>query len=513
MEHILTAISLILQPYVLMIIGISAIYGLFVGAIPGLTATMATALLVPVTFFMDPVPALAAIVTMEAMAIFAGDIPGALVRIPGTPSSAAYVDESYAFTQKGQAGFVLGVDVTVAALGGMIGSIILIFLAPRLAEVAMQFTSFEYFWLACIGLSCSVLVTKGSLLKGLVSLLIGLMMTTVGVDITLGYPRFTFGITDFLNGFTFIPAMIGMFGVSEVMRNVSSEDCAYAATGVQTKKMFAGVLKTIRKYKFNVARSGLIGTFVGILPGAGADIAAWIAYAVSKKFSKEPEKFGTGHIEGIVDAGTANNAGLGGAWVPALVFGIPGDSITAIVIGVLFMKGLRPGPMIFQRTPEILYAVYVTFILANLILIPFGVVAIKTGSQMLRVPRNMLMPAILMFCIVGSFAINNTTFDVGVMLACGILAYFMEANDIPVAPAILGIVLGNLLEDSFMVSMIKSDWDLTVFFHRPVSAVLGVITVILWSGPFIAVFRMWRLDTKNARSNSKECRPTVDEVP
>ncbi|MCJ7829861.1 MAG: tripartite tricarboxylate transporter permease, partial [Desulfobacterales bacterium] len=471
-EHILTAADLVFQPYVLFVICLSAIYGLSIGAIPGLTATMATALLVPITFFMDPVPALAAIVTMEAMAIFAGDIPGALVRIPGTPSSAAYVEESYALTLKGQAGFVLGVDVTVAAIGGLIGSFILILLAPLLAEVAMQFTSFEYFWLACIGLSCAVLVSKGSLVKGLVSLLIGLFMTTVGVDITLGFPRFALGITEFLNGFNFIPAMIGMFGVSEVMRNVAAGDLTFNVVPIKTGKLFTGIFKVLRRYKLNIVRSGLIGTFVGILPGAGADIAAWICYAVSKKFSKEPQKFGTGHIEGIVDAGTANNAGLGGAWVPALVFGIPGDSITAIVIGVLFMKGLRPGPMIFQRTPEILYAVYLTFILANLLLIPFGIVAIRAGSQMLRVPRNILMPTILMFCIVGSFAINNTAFDVGIMLVTGVMAYFMEANDIPVAPAILGLVLGRLLEDSFMVSMIKSDWNLTIFFHRPVSATL-----------------------------------------
>jgi len=488
-DHILAALLLVMKPYVLMVICISAAYGLFVGAIPGLTATMATALLVPVTFFMDPVPALAAIVTMEAMAIFAGDIPGALVRIPGTPSSAAYVDESYALTQKGQAGYVLGVDVTVAAIGGLIGSLILITLAPMLAEVAMQFTSFEYFWLACIGLSCSVLVTKGSLLKGLISLLIGLLMTTVGVSETFGFPRFTFGSTDFMNGFSFIPAMIGMFGVSEVMRNVSSKEMVFEVCAVQTRGMFQGIGRTLRRYKVNILRSGLLGTAVGILPGAGADIGAWIAYAVSKKSSKEPEKYGTGHIEGIVDAGTANNAGLGGAWVPALVFGIPGDSITAIVIGVLFMKGLRPGPMIFQQTPEILYAVYITFILANLILIPFGIVAIKAGCQMLRVPRNMLMPAILMFCVVGAFAINNTTFDVGIMLATGILAYFMESNGIPVAPAILGLVLGRLLEDSFMVSMIKSQWNPTEFFSRPVSAALGVATLILWTSPFVAALR------------------------
>jgi TctA family transporter len=323
----------------------------------------------------------------------------------------------------------------------------------------------------------------------MVSLLIGLSMTTVGVDITLGYPRFTFGVTDFLNGFSFIPAMIGMFGVSEVMRNVSGDAVRVTTEAVRPGKIFAGVGKTVRKYKLNVARSGLVGTFVGILPGAGADIGAWIAYALSKKFSKTPQKYGTGHIEGIVDAGTANNAGLGGAWVPALVFGIPGDSITAIVIGVLFMKGLRPGPMIFQQTPEVLYAVYIAFIVANLILIPMGYLAIKAGSQMLRVPRNLLMPTILMFCIVGSFAINNTTFDVSIMLFTGILAYFMEANGIPVAPAILGLVLGRLLEESFMVSMIKSNWDLTVFFRRPVGAVLGIITIVLWVSPLIGLLR------------------------
>jgi putative tricarboxylic transport membrane protein len=489
LEHIYMAISLIAQPYVFFVIAMAAVYGLFVGAIPGLTATMATALLVPITFYMEPVPALAAIVTMTAMAIFAGDIPAALVRIPGTPSSAALVADSYALTQQGKAGFVLGVNVTVAAIGGLIGAIILILLAPMLAEVAMKFTCFEYFWLACIGLSCAVLVTRGSLIKGLVSLLIGLFMTTVGVDITLGFPRFTFGITNFLNGFNFIPAMIGMFGVSEVMRNVSSDDLSFNGISANTQKMFAGIGKVLRRYKVNVGRAGVVGTFVGIVPGAGADIAAWIAYAVSKRFSKEPEKFGIGAIEGVVDAGTAHNAGLGGAWVPALVFGIPGDSITAIVIGVLFMKGLRPGPMIFQQTPEILYALYVAFILANILLIPFGFLAIKAGSQMLRVPRNILMPAILMFCIVGSFAINNTTFDVGIMLCTGILAFFMEANDIPVAPAVLGLVLGRLLEDSFMVSMIKSNWDLTVFFQRPVSAMLGAVSIILWSSPFIAALR------------------------
>jgi TctA family transporter len=343
-----------------------------------------------------------------------------------------------------------------------------------------------------------VLVTKGSLLKGMISLLIGLFLATIGLSETFGYPRFTFGQVELLNGINFIPAMIGMFGVSEVMRNVASVDLGALICEVKTNRIFKGMWRTFKRYKVNVLRSGLVGTFIGVLPGAGADIAAWITYALAKRFSKEPEKFGTGHIEGIVDAGTANNSALGGAWVPALVFGIPGDSITAIVIGVLFMKGVRPGPMIFERTPEILYAVYITFILCNLLLIPFGYLAIKACCQMLRLPRNMLMPVILMFCIVGSFAINNSTFDVGIMLATGVLAYFMEANDIPIAPAVLGLVLGRLVEDSFMISMIKSQGDLTVFFARPISAALGVVTLLLWISPLVLMFRARRKRKKGA---------------
>jgi TctA family transporter len=242
-----------------------------------------------------------------------------------------------------------------------------------------------------------------------------------------------------------------------------------------------------------MVRAGAIGVFIGILPGAGADIAAWIAYAAAKRFSKDPEKFGKGAIEPIVDAGTANNACLAGDWVPALVFGIPGDSITAIVIGILFMKGLRPGPMIFEQQPQLVYAVYLSFIVANILMIPFGYLAIKVSGTMLKVPRNILMPAILMFCIVGSFAINNSLFDVGLMLAMGILGYFFENNGIPVAPIVLGMVLGPIVEQNFMVSMIKSEWDLTQFFIRPAAAILGVLTILTWLAPFLpALARRFR---------------------
>jgi len=501
--YIAHALSILADPYVLFVITLSSFYGLFIGAIPGLTATMATALLVPITFFMDPLPALAAIVTMEAMAIFSGDIPAALVRIPGTPSSAAYTQDSYELTKKGHAELALGVDLVFSVIGGLMGAVVLIIAAPLLAEFAMKFTTFEYFWLATLGLSASVMVSRGSLIKGAFSLLFGLALSTVGVDITLGFPRFTFGNVELLNSINFIPAMIGLFGVSEVLRNVTGKQLAYPIARVKASKIWTGMWTLMKRYKVNTIRSGVIGTIIGILPGAGADIAAWITYAVAKKFSKEPEKFGKGHIEPLIDAGTANNSALAGAWVPALVFGIPGDSITAIVIGVLFMQGLRPGPMIFETRPEIVYAVYITFIIANLLMIPFGYLAIKFSSTMIRVPRNILMPLILMCSLVGAFAINNSLFDVGVMLVMGIIGFFMEKHDIPVAPAVLGLVLGPIVEENFMVSMIKTEWDFTQFFSRPISAVLCVLALLVWFFPVIMGFLQKGLQNSGKESENQ----------
>jgi TctA family transporter len=481
MSPIEAAVWLVLDPYVLMVIMASALFGLFVGCLPGLTATMATALLVPITFFMEPVPAIAAIVTAVAMAIFAGDISGALLRIPGTPASAAYVEDAYKMTGKGQAELALGTCLVTSAIGGLFGAAVLAFSAPALAEFALRFSSEEYFWLACFGLSCAVFISTDAPVKGVVSLLIGLSIATVGIDVTAGYPRFTFGSVELMAGVSFIPAMIGMFAVSEILRYTTTISRPVEATHQAIVHIFRGLGGVLWRYKVNLFRGNVIGTAVGILPGAGADIGAWISYAVSKRFSKEPEKFGTGHVEGLVDAGAANNSGLGGAWVPALVFGIPGDSITAIVIGVLYMKNMNPGPTVMLHAPELLYAVFITFFVANLLMIPLGYGAIRLSRQILRVRRAVLMPIILLFCIVGAFAINNTVFGVGIILVLGLLAYLMEENGIPIAPAILGIVLGPLLERSFMTSMIKGGGDLTHFFSRPIAAVLGVITLAIWA--------------------------------
>src|SRR5882724_5577149 len=463
------AFSMVFDPYNIVVMLGASLFGLFVGAVPGLTATMATALLVPVTFFMAPIPAIAAIVTATAMAIFSGDIPGCLMRMPGTPASAAYTDEAYAMARKGLADTALGAGLVFSALGGLFGTAVLMLSAPALAEFALKFSSFEYFWLVLLGLTCAVFITSDRPLKGFVSLMLGLLVACVGLNNAAGIPRFTFGSIEMLGGIGMIPMMIGTFAISEIIRFAVDTNPPLRIVDQPIGNVFKGMWGLTKKYPVQILRGNAVGTLIGALPGAGADIAAWITYAISKRFSKEPEKFGTGHVEGIVESGSANNSALAGAWIPALVFGIPGDSITAIVIGVLSMKNMNPGPSLF----------------ANLIMIPLGWWCIKVSKQILKVPRTILMPVIMLFCVVGSFAINNTAFDVTVMLVAGIAAYVLEDNGFPVAPAILGVVLGGMLEENFITSMIKSDGDVLAFIGRPVAATLGGLTLAIWFLPLL----------------------------
>ncbi len=481
MDAVWLALQMVASPQVLAVVIGAATFGLFVGAVPGLTATMATALLVPLTFFLPPIAAVAAMVSATAMAIFAGDIPGCLLRIPGTPASAAYTDEAYTMTRNGRAEMALGTGLVFSVIGGLFGTLVLIVAAPALAEVALKFSSFEYFWLVLLGLTCAVFITGDRPLKGVVTLFLGLLFGSVGLNNPAAHARFTFGNTDLLGGVSFIPAMIGLFAISEILR------FAISPTQVgefkrQVGSVFAGMWTLMRKYRLQTLRGSALGTVVGALPGAGADIAAWMSFALSKKMSREPEKFGTGHPEGLVEAGAANNSALAGAWIPALVFGIPGDSITAIVIGVLYMKNLNPGPTLFLNNPENIYAVFILFILANLLLLPLGWACIKTATRILTVPRNILMPVILIFCVVGAFAINNSYFDLTLLLAFGLLGWFLEANRFPVAPLILGLLLGGMLEDNFITSMIKAEGNLLAFVERPIAAGLALFTIAVWTG-------------------------------
>lgn len=487
MEAFALAAGLVFNFETLATIFVSAVFGLFVGAIPGLTATMATALLVPVTFYMAPIPAIAAIISCTAMAITAGDLPGTLLRIPGTPASAAYVEDSYRLAQKGKAGLAIGIGVVGSVLGGLFGFLFLMFTAPALARVALGFSSFEYFWLALLGLSCAALISSGGMVKGALALLLGLFIAQVGMDPLTATPRFTFGVVELMGGINFIPIMIGMFAVAEIMR--AGRRALGETPQLNLKNPFEGTLGALWKYRKNQVRGSVIGSLLGALPGVGGDLAAWITYSLAKRTSKEPEKFGTGHPEGLVEAGATNNAALSSSWIPAMVFGIPGDAVTAIAVGVLVMKGLDPGPTLMTVNPQNFYAVMIVFAIANVLMLPLGWVAAKGARWIFEVPRALLNAAILLFCIVGSYSINNSMFGVTLMLGAGVIAYILEARSIAIAPIILGIVLGPLLEQNFTTSMMIADGNFAGFFSRPVAATLGIVTLLIWAAAIFGTVR------------------------
>ncbi len=460
----------------------AGLFGLFVGSIPGLTATMAVALMVPFTFFLDPIPALALMISVGASSIYAGDIPGALLRIPGTPASAAYVDDSYLLVKQGKVNRVLGLGLVSSVIGGVIGTIILAVAAPYLAKFALKFSSFEYMWLSLLGLSCATLISGKFITKSLLTLLFGIMISTIGFDEFTGQARFTFGFVSLYEGVSFIPAMIGLFAISGAIDyyanryKTQKNDTALSNNTVETKgslNIFKGLAKPLVKRKGSILRSSFLGTVIGALPGAGADIAAWISYAISKKTSKNPDLYGKGSEDAIIDASSSNNASLAGSWIPSLVFGIPGDSAAAIIIGVLYMKDMQPGPSLFLFQPDKLYAVFILFLIANLALIPLALIVVNFLKKIIQINKDILYPIIIIFSIVGSYAINNSPEAIVVMLVMGIIGYFLQKNHYPISPIILGMILGPMLERNLLASLTKSDGELMAFVERPVSAVLA----------------------------------------
>lgn len=465
----------ILIPWIL-----AMLFGIFVGSIPGLTATMAIALVIPITYYMDPRAAFAMILGVTFTAIFAGDIPATLYRVPGTPASGAAVLDGFEMNKKGKGALALSIDLICSALGGLFGITLLIFLSPLLAKFALKFTNFEYFWLGVFGLSITAILSRGKIINGFISALIGLAISTIGIDITTGYPRFTFGSTNLTGGISFIPVMIGLFGLSEVLKNLlTKEEKLSKSTAKGFGKLpILEAIKLTWKYKLRFLISSIIGVSIGALPGAGADIAAWVSYGVAKNTSKDKDKFGTGYPEGVVAPTSANNAAIGGAWIPAFVFGVPGDTGTAIVLGAMLMYGLRPGPNIFSQSRDLMNSIFVIGIITQFFLIPFGLLGIKVSGQALKLPKNIIWVAVAFFSTIGSYAMKNNLFDIYVMLAAGLIGFFLEKVDVPLAPLILGIILGPMIEDNLRVGLIKTNGNFLPFITRPIS--LTIIIIIIW---------------------------------
>jgi len=469
----------VLKPDVLFPLLLSMFFGIFVGAIPGLTATMAVALIIPLTYYMKPIAGLAMVLGVSFTAIFAGDIPATFLRIPGTPASGAAILDGFELNKKGKGSLALMLDLFCSALGGLIGVTILITVSPPLAKFALKFTHFEYFWLGIFGLSMAAVLSRGNTLKGLMSATLGLLISTIGIDVTTGYPRFTFGVTDLMDGVGFIPAMIGLFGLSEVFKRVTEKSqLQLSAVSEVVKPNLKETFKHIWKHKFTLIRGALIGTFIGALPGAGADVAAWVSYGVEKNVSKD-EELGTGSIRGVIAPTSANNAAIGGTWIPALVFGLPGDSITAIVLGAMLMYGLRPGPMIFTQSKDLVTQLFTVAVLIQVLLLPIGWLGIKAFSLFVKLKTSLVMVAVTVFCIIGSYALRNSVFDVYVMFIFGLIGYAFEKLRIPLAPMILGLILGRTVEDNLRVGLIKTKGSFLPFLSRPISLTLFVMIVLV----------------------------------
>lgn len=488
----------IFQPYVLIPWILSMGLGVLVGGTPGLTATMAVALIIPISYYMPPLAGLAMILGVSFTSIFTGDIPATYLRIPGTPASGAAVLDGFEMAKKGKGSLALTIDLLCSAMGGLIGVILLIVIAPPLANFALQFTHFQYFWLGLFGLSMSAVISRGNIIRGVISAVLGLSVSTIGIDITTGFPRFTFGNAELMGGIGFIPAMIGLFGISEVLKNVKSRELIMEMS--LKNEVQVSLLKTLSiiwKRKWTFLQSAFVGTCIGALPGAGADIAAWIAYGVAKKTSRKPEEFGKGSFEGVIAPTSANNAALGGTWIPALAFGVPGDSITAIVLGAMLMYGLRPGPLIFEQNADLIKNIFAIALISQFLLLPIGLLGIKIFSKILKLPRNVIMVMVIIFSVVGSYAIRNSFFDIYVMIIFGLIGYLFESLDVPLPPMILGIILGPMIEDSLRIGLIKTGGNYIPFLTNPISAILIILIILTFFGGnivklFRTVFRRWK---------------------
>lgn len=476
----MSGIANVFRPEIFIIIMAGVLVGIFIGSLPGLTATMGVALFLPVTFGMEGTTGILLLIGIYFGSIYGGSIAAILLNTPGTPASAATALDGYQMTVQGKAGKALGVAAIASGVGGLISIVLLMFISPQLAEVALNFSAPEMFGLALFGLSIISSVSGGSVVKGLIVGVVGLLISTVGMDPMTSYPRFTFDSLHLLNGLNFIPIMIGLFAVSEAL--VLLED--NLSPGKTINKIVANyVLPKWRELKslwVSMIRSGFIGTFIGIIPGAGADIASFVSYNEGKRWSRKEDRatFGKGNPKGIASAEAANNGVTGGAMVPLLTLGIPGDAVTAILLGALVIQGIQPGPQLFTTSGEMVYTIFVGMIVANILMLIFGLSGIRLFTKILMVPKNILAVIIIVLSVVGSFAISNNYFDVFIMLVAGIIGYFMKKYGFPASPLVLALILGPMAESELRRTLVMSEGSYAIFLDRPIAMFFIIVAIL-----------------------------------
>jgi putative tricarboxylic transport membrane protein len=482
-EAFLGGMGLLLEPKILLVIFAGTLVGIIVGALPGISGSTTTALLLPFTITMTPVEAIAFLGALYCAANFGGSITAILVNTPGDPSASATAFDGYPMAVKGEAGRALGISAVASAIGGIFSIVVLIIAAPMLARLAYSFGPPEYFALAVFGLSMVAMTGGDSMVKNLIAGCFGVMLATVGQDITTGVERYTFGMYSFSDGIDFIPVLIGLFALSELIEQASQlgKRAAIAKLGAVKLPSWAD----IRKCSKAIWLSSALGTFIGTLPALGATTAAMIAYVETRRWSKNKAEFGKGAIEGVAGPEAANNAAVGGAMVPTLALGIPGSGTTAIILAGLIVQGVRPGPHLFNEQPLLLYAVFSSMLLANLLYLVLGMGFAKVFARISLIPPQFLWPGVFVLSVIGAYGPNQAMAEVWIAIAFGFIGFFMRRFGFSPAPLVIGLVLGKLVEETLKQSLIIFDLSWGGFLNRPIAMTLFGLTALFLLAPVV----------------------------
>ena len=494
-------LSTISDPMTLLLVAVGTFMGLVFGALPGLTASMGIALLIPLTFTMDPVPALGMMIGCYVGGMAGGAVPAVLLNIPGTPSAVVTSVDGYPMAQQGKAANALGWAVFASGAGSIISWAVLVTAAPALASLCTSFSSPEYASLALFGLTIIAAVSGKSLAKGLAAGCLGLALSFIGVDPIWGSLRFTFGSVNLMSGINLVPALIGFYSIPQIL-----ESCAEDSTKAEIRRVddlhlrkFIPPKKEFWDAKVNIVRSSLIGTAVGIIPAAGANIAAFLAYDQATRFSKDPDSFGKGNYNGVIASEAANNGCCGGAMVPLLTLGIPGDAVTSVLIGGLTIQGLTPGSLLFTEHMDVVIGIFTTMFIATILMVLMQLFGMRLFVMVLNVPTNYLNSALVILSLVGSYALRNNIFDVAITIVLGLVGYLMQRGGFPTAPAVLGLVLGIMFEREVRMALQTSHNDWTIFLTRPVACVFVVLSVLFVAN---SLWKAWK-DSKAEKAKAQ----------
>ena len=467
---------LITNPVMVGLVLLGGQVGIVFGMLPGLTATMALSLLTGLTFGLPVEYAIAVLIATYVGAITGGSRSAVLINIPGTPAQAAVCLDGYPLAIQGRAAEAIGLSVTASTLGTLFGVSMLAVFAPLLGQVALKFGSWEFFWLAIFGI-----VIAGSLtaptdpIKGWMAGFLGLLLATVGLDGIHAFPRFTFGRVELQAGFALIPVLVGAYGMGEILSVMRRDERLVVETNLD--RVLPLVREVLRHWR-HILRSGFIGTTIGVIPGVGEDIASWVSYDTAKRTSRTPEQFGKGSIEGLIAAETGDNACIGGATIPVLTLGVPGSAPAAVLLAALTIHGLQPGPLLVLKHPHVIAEIVAVFVAATLAVFALSLIFVRPMVRVLLVPRQALMPIVYVLAVVGSYAIAARQFDVYVMLGFGVLGFLLQAAGFPVAPLVLGFILGPMADDNLRRALTLTAGDPTPFFTRPISAILVALSAL-----------------------------------